>query len=149
MTDDHIAMQVPATATSSPMIRLAAAQLAAQSGFDHDQVEDVRIAVSEAIRILIGIPAEDGGATDTDRPRLVVDFLVGGRSIAAAVRLEADVEAVGVDADSASILEATTATYAIDLSGRGAPGVTMHFTRGDTSGGDRASTPGHHAGREG
>lgn len=149
MTDDHIAMEVPATATSSPLIRLAAAQLAAQSGFDHDQVEDIRIAVSEAVRILIGAPAGLGGGADTDRPRLVVDFVVGEGSIAAVVRLDAEAVAVGVDDDSTRILEATTTGYAIDLAGRGAPGITMHFTRGDTSGDVREPAPEHDAGREG
>ncbi len=149
MTEDHIVIQVPATATSSPLIRLAATQLAAQCGFDHDQVEDVRIAVSESIRILIGAPADDGGGSGSDRPRLVADFLVGPRSIAAAVRLEAETPAAGVDDDSARILEATTTSYTIDLAGRGAPGVTMHFTRGDASGDVRGSTPEHEVGREG
>jgi len=149
MTDDHIAMQVPATATSSPLIRLAAAQLAAQCGFDHDELEDVRVAVSEAIRILIGAPAGRGGDSDTDRPRLVADFLVGPRSIAAAVRLEGGAEAAGVDDDSTRILEATTSSFAIDLAGRGAPEVTMHFTRGDADGDVRGPTPEHEVGREG
>lgn len=134
MTDDRIAMQVPATASSSPLIRLAAAQVAAQSGLDYDRVEDVRIAVSEAIRILIGVPMDEEGGSDLDAGHLDADFTVGGGSLTIVVGIDGNENAPGPDDDSIRILEATTTSFGIDTTDRRSPEVTVHFDTGNASG---------------
>ncbi|HET8930349.1 MAG TPA: hypothetical protein VFN21_06805 [Acidimicrobiales bacterium] len=136
-------MQVPATASSSPLIRLAAAQVAAQCGLDYDRVEDVRMAVSESVRILIGAPGDEvDGASDA--PRLDAVLTVGDRSLTIVVGLDGngDGNAPGPDDDSIRILEATTTSFSIDAADQWSPVVTVHFDTGNASGAVRDRTPG-------
>lgn len=132
---DHIAMQVPATAASAPLIRLAAAQLTAQCGFDLDHVEDVRIAVAEAVRILVGAPGERDATADG--ARILADFDVADHEIVATIGLQGALDAVGFDATSTRILDATTASYGFVVVDTGEPAITMQFTMGNEGGVDR------------
>ena len=62
MPEDHIRLSVPADTRYARLARLTAASLAGRDGFTYDEVEDVRIAVSEACALLLGGPltADDG-----------------------------------------------------------------------------------------
>ena len=54
MHNDQVTLMVPAAASFAAIIRLAATSLASRDGFDYDRVEDLRIAVSEAVTVLLG-----------------------------------------------------------------------------------------------
>ncbi len=120
MRADHILMQVPATTQAGPTVRLAAVQLAAQCEFDHDRIIDVQIAVSEALRLLLGASDAARGA---DMGRLAARFTVGARSLTLALGFAGDTESAtpGAEAghdpvdrdESDRIFAATTTSYAI------------------------------------
>jgi hypothetical protein len=142
MTDDHITMHVPATAASTPLFRVAAAQVAAQCGGDYDRVEDVRIAVSEEIRVLFGTPGVEGRGSGQNVARLDAAFTVGADSLTVVVGLDGTGDLPGTDADTERILDATTTSYRIDATRGDSPAVTVHFDMGTSSGAVRDRTPG-------
>lgn len=117
MADDSIAMRVPATATSSPLIRLAAAQLAAQRGFDLDRVEDVRMAVNESIRMLIGPSWGGASGPVAEPPHVEAVFTTGDTGLTVALGLIGDHHPATPDDDSVRILAATTSSYRVGPGG--------------------------------
>ncbi len=103
MTVDHIRLKVPADVRYTPLVRLAATQLAAQSGFDTDRIEDVRVGISEATRILS--PGDD--------PTLSTEFEVAGRAITARLSRRLHTPVVPLDATTERILAAVTTRYVV------------------------------------
>jgi hypothetical protein len=86
MTDDavhHETIQilVPATARQTATVRIVAASLAAEAGFDADQIDDLRLGVGEAAGAMIEAAGEDGST------RLQVTFLIASRRIDATMEL--------------------------------------------------------------
>lgn len=69
MHNDQVTLVVPAAASFAATIRLAATSLASRDGFDYDRVEDLRIAVSEAVAVLLG--PKTFGAHDTGAVAIV------------------------------------------------------------------------------
>lgn len=130
MRTEHILLQIPADDRYAAVARLTGAQLASQVGFDVDRVEDVRIAVSEAVRILT---AGGGGAPVT------ADFEVTDDGFSA--RLSRVATVAEPDDASARILRATTdrhrvevcagspATVVVEFAGSPEPGLTMQRER--------------------
>ena len=53
-TDAKVTLVVPATAEYLRLMRLASADLATRAGFDYEEIEDLKIAVSELCHLLIG-----------------------------------------------------------------------------------------------
>lgn len=127
-------MRVPATASSSPLIRLAATQLAAQCGFDLDRIEDVRIAVHESVRILIGAPEHERSGPVRTAPTLETIFTVGPAALTVDIGLVGDRDSDGVDGDTVPILEATTSSFHLDTTGPAPRAVTVQFDRHRTKG---------------
>ncbi|HSL56873.1 MAG TPA: hypothetical protein VK866_03440 [Acidimicrobiales bacterium] len=60
MTDDHIRLSLPARHEYARIARIAVAALALRLGFDYREVEDLRLAVDEALILLLGAERADG-----------------------------------------------------------------------------------------
>lgn len=127
MTRDHVVMQVPLTARSGPLVRVAAAQLAAQGGASYDQVEDVRIAIGETVRILSGIVLGQDSEAEGRAPMLDADFDMGVDGLAVTVGVEPTQAVSPPGEDATRILEATTAAYEIDMDGTTPHRVALRF----------------------
>lgn len=118
MTTDHIQLRIPGDGRYTTVLRLAATQLAAQTGFDTDGVEDVRVAVSEAARIL--------GRDDPTVP-LTTAFSVHERGFMVSVSRAG--EPPDVDERSRRILRAMTRRHRIGRSAEATASVSMDFTQ--------------------
>ena len=76
---ENITLNLPLTARHASTVRVVAASLAADSGFNIDEIDDLRLGINEAVSIM----------TDVDAPaqaRLLVEFSVRHSTIAVAVR---------------------------------------------------------------
>jgi serine/threonine-protein kinase RsbW len=71
--DGPIELTIPADSRLLRLVRLVASGLASTAGFDVEQLEDLRIAVDEAVAALL-----EGG----DGSRLVLSFAVDDRAVA-------------------------------------------------------------------
>jgi hypothetical protein len=74
-----ITLDLPLTARHASTVRVVAASLAADCGFNIDEIDDLRLGINEAVSIM----------TDIDAPphaRLLVEFEVRHATIAVAVR---------------------------------------------------------------
>jgi hypothetical protein len=84
-----ITLDLPLTARHASTVRVVAASLAADCGFNIDEIDDLRLGINEAVSIM----------TDIDAPpeaRLLVQFEVHHATIAVAVRRT---EVDGLDGD--------------------------------------------------
>jgi serine/threonine-protein kinase RsbW len=82
-----ITLDLPLTARHASTVRVVAASLAADCGFNIDEIDDLRLGINEAVSIM----------TDIDAPpqaRLLVEFEVKHATIAVAVRRS---EVAGLD----------------------------------------------------
>ncbi len=136
MTNDTIDLSVPSGSGYPALIRSAAATLAAQHEFSYDEVEDVRIAIGEAVRLLTGSPPEGPEApaiSPGDRVpsdgRLDACFSMRGDVLRVEVHLSDKAAFSPVDPESGNILGATTDDFAIDVATPGNSTVTMTFQR--------------------
>lgn len=59
----ELLLRLPAGAELVSVARLTVAGLASRLGFDFDEVEDLRVAVAEAVTLLLPPPAEEATAT--------------------------------------------------------------------------------------
>jgi serine/threonine-protein kinase RsbW len=104
-----VVLQVPAVAASLRVVRMVAATLVADGGFDVDEVDDVRMAVDELCAAVI-----------ESRPSspLAITLRLEGRLLA--VRVEADQPdpdaLVPVDELRAAVLGATAGEHSFSLS---------------------------------
>ena len=55
--DQHVTLVVPATPEYLRLARLASADTASRAGFDYEEIDDLRIAVTELCHLLIGADA--------------------------------------------------------------------------------------------
>jgi hypothetical protein len=76
-----IQVRVPATARQTATVRIVAASLAAEAGFDADQIDDLRLGVGEAAGAVIEAAGEDSSM------RLQVTFEISPRRIDATMEL--------------------------------------------------------------
>jgi serine/threonine-protein kinase RsbW len=56
--DEHVTLTVPATPDYLRLARLASADAASRAGFDYEEIDDLRIAVTELCHLLIGADAK-------------------------------------------------------------------------------------------
>jgi hypothetical protein len=70
--DGPIELAIPADTRLLRLVRLVASGLASTAGFDVDELDDLRIAVDEAVAALL-----EGG----DGSRLTLQFVVGGDAV--------------------------------------------------------------------
>lgn len=117
MTVDHICLRVPGDDRYTPLVRLAATQLAAQVGFDTDRIEDVRMAISEAARIL----------TDDGAPALSTEFAVATDGFDVRMVRSVRGAAARVDRTTERILRAATTRYGLDLADGSPASVSVAF----------------------
>jgi hypothetical protein len=88
-TGEVITLSLPLSARHASTVRVVAASLAADCGFNIDEIDDLRLGINEAVSIM----------TDIDAPpqaRLFVEFEVKHSTIAVAVRRS---EVDGLDGD--------------------------------------------------
>ena len=86
---DVIIVDLPLSARQAATVRVVAASLAADCGFNIDEIDDLRLGINEAVSIM----------TDVEAPsvaRLIVEFTVEPKSIAVTVRRS---QVVGLDGD--------------------------------------------------
>jgi hypothetical protein len=86
---ESITLDLPLTARHASTVRVVAASLAADCGFNIDEIDDLRLGINEAVSIM----------TDIDAPpqaRLLVEFEVKHSTIAVVVRRS---EVDGLDGD--------------------------------------------------
>ncbi len=79
-SDDHhdrgaVRLSVPASPRHAATARVLAASIAADAGFDVDAIDDLRLAVNEAVAVLTDVEAS------ADSDRLEIEFLVQNGSI--------------------------------------------------------------------
>lgn len=116
-SDGQIILRVPAGSAFAELIRVAAAQLMAQSDHSYDVIEDARIAVNEAVRMV-----------DGPQGSLEARFTNIGRSLTLRVRLEDAEPTARHSAESIGILEATTEAFSVEPPGEPvARAVTLNF----------------------
>ncbi len=147
MPTDLVALTVPAMPPFASIIRLTAASLAARDDFDYDRVEDVRVAVGEAVAVLLGPPATGADrAPDTGSVAAIesagpLDGVEGSSGTLDATFHVAEDELIldlvlrdgptppPVEALSRQILQATTDHFSIDRERRGAATVSVRLGR--------------------
>lgn len=138
MHNDQVTLVVPASAAFAATIRLAATSLAGRDGFDYDRVEDLRIAVSEAVTVLLGpkiVDNRDTGAVAIvnassharQQARLQATFDSTVDDITLRLVLLDSAKPNEPEALSLRILGATTDNYSIDLDA--AHGAEVRFAK--------------------
>lgn len=146
MSEDHVRLSVPAEPEFARLARLTAASIAGRAGFTYEEVEDVRIGISEACTVLLGRPLEAGD----DLLPLLDDPIEPGEDAPSADQLPASEEIDRLDVDltvlddelsivlrrpgssgatptalSAQILAAVVDHYEVSLDGRGDPTIRL------------------------
>lgn len=145
MLNDQVKLIVPAAPTFAATIRLAAASLASRDGFSYDMVEDLRIAVSESVTVLLGRSVEEphdtgavaivNAATGGERsPRLQATFSTFEATIELELLLLDGTTPRPPASLSLQILRATTDDFAIHLDGVDQPTVWFSKCRDDPTG---------------
>jgi serine/threonine-protein kinase RsbW len=93
---DLVTLSVPAETRHAATARVVAASLAADLGFDVDEIDDLRLGVNEAVAVVLDVTAgSDGGAHDGDTDTLDITFTIDGTRIGIEVsrsRSSAEVE---------------------------------------------------------
>ncbi len=103
---DRLQLIVPARARYGAVVRLLAASLAADQGFSVDEIDDVRLAVSEAFSLLVEQCAGQGS--------IVTAVVAQEGSIDAELFAEPPVDGLAVDALAATILASVTDSWSTD-----------------------------------
>ncbi|MET0908924.1 MAG: hypothetical protein ABWZ99_05590 [Ilumatobacteraceae bacterium] len=75
----HVDVSVPLRAEYGSILRLIAASLGADAGFSVDDIDDLRLALSEVFSSLVDAAAGDGADDD---PRVAVTFDTAGPGLA-------------------------------------------------------------------
>jgi hypothetical protein len=108
---DTIQLEVPLRPAFASSVRLVASSLAADAGFSVDEIEDLRLGVSEVFSVL----AEHAGGSEGD-PRLRALFSVDGDVLAIRLdsvpRLEAELDELAT-----SILRSVVDSFEQDATG--------------------------------
>ena len=76
---EMITLDLPLSARHASTVRVVAASLAADCGFNIDEIDDLRLGINEAVSIMTDIEAPD-------QARLSVEFTVEQATIAVTVR---------------------------------------------------------------
>jgi serine/threonine-protein kinase RsbW len=103
---DRVEVSVPLRTDFIATLRTVAASLGADSGFSIDEIDDLRLAISEIVSSLID------STTSTD-DRIVASFEVGSAGVAVAITTERGEIAVELDDLAASILESVVDEYVV------------------------------------
>jgi hypothetical protein len=78
-TGELITLSLPLSARHASTVRVVAASLAADCGFNIDEIDDLRLGINEAVSIMTDVDA-------LPQARLLVEFAVRHSTIAVAVR---------------------------------------------------------------
>ncbi len=103
---DRLQLIVPARARYGAVVRLLASSLAADQGFSVDEIDDVRLAVSEAFSVLVDHCAGQGS--------IVAAVLAQEGSIDAELFTEPPAAGLAVDALAATILASVTDSWSTE-----------------------------------
>lgn len=109
--DDAIDIDVPLRARHAATLRLLVASLGADAGFSIDEIDDLKLAVSEVFTILTESAEADG--TGRARIRLLVDHA----AFVIEIRDERASAAMELDPLSATILSSVTDEHRVDTHG--------------------------------
>jgi len=100
-----IEIEVPLRTERAGTVRVVAASLAADAGFTIDEIDDLRLAISEVFSMLV--EASPGG-----RARVVFD--VSGDQVAATIGHVNSAAAIDIDELGATILTAVVDDYSVE-----------------------------------
>lgn len=102
---DVVRLSVPASPRHAATARMVAASLAADAGFDVDEIDDLRLAVNEAIAVMTDDLDDAGDSDDTgggDRheapARVEIEFRASGSTIEVDLRRTGAASDIGPDA---------------------------------------------------
>lgn len=102
---DDIEIEVPLRTERAATVRVVAASLAADSGFSIDEIDDLRLAISEVFSMLVDSSA--GG-------RARISFVVDGTGIQATIENVGSDEPIEVDELGLGILGAVVDEFSIE-----------------------------------
>lgn len=123
LTADTIELSLPGHPRHLSAARAVAASLGADLGFDVDEIDDLRLAVDEALSVLL-----DRTGADDDR-RLVVRFGTGADGVIVSMRCDPPLPALDADdLDELAVRILTAVTDSFETSGGGLT-VTKRTTR--------------------
>lgn len=103
---DLVEVSVPLRTDFIATLRTVAASLGADVGFSIDEIDDLRLAISEIVSSLID-------STTSTEDRIVASFEVGAAGVAVAITTEGGEIDVQLDDLAASILESVVDEYAV------------------------------------
>jgi serine/threonine-protein kinase RsbW len=103
---DLVEVSVPLRTDFIATLRTVAASLGADAGFSIDEIDDLRLAISEIVSSLID-------STTSAEDRIVASFEVGAAGVAVAIATERGEIDVELDDLAASILESVVDEYAV------------------------------------
>jgi serine/threonine-protein kinase RsbW len=103
-----VEVTVPLRADFGATVRTIAASLGADAGFSVDELDDVRLALSEVFSALL-----DHGAGDA-RAHVVFTMAIGSMSIAISSDQHDDIEGIEFDELAMSILRSVTDEFGVD-----------------------------------
>ncbi|WP_040495856.1 ATP-binding protein [Ilumatobacter nonamiensis] len=109
--DDAIDIDVPLRASHAATVRLLIASLGADAGFSIDEIDDLKLAVSEVFTLL----TENAPADGNHRARL--RLLIEGPSFVIELRDDRSPAPIELDPLSATILASVTDEHQVDVHG--------------------------------
>lgn len=95
---DVVTLSVPASPRHAATARMVAASLAADAGFDVDEIDDLRLAVNEAIAVMTDDLDDTGDDHDATAVRVEIEFRASGSAIEVDLRRTGTAAEIGPDA---------------------------------------------------
>lgn len=123
-TDDTVELTIPLGHRHVSTARLVAASVGADAGLDVDQIDDLKLAVDEAVAVVVDAAGDHG--------RVVVRFAPQGSAVSVTVSLDADdqpaLSRAAIDPLALRILDAVADGFDV---ADGALVITKRATAGD------------------
>jgi serine/threonine-protein kinase RsbW len=107
---DHIELLVPIRAKFASTLRTLAASVGADLGFSIDEIDDVRLAISEVFSVLVE-------SADESTPRARIEMSASGASLAVTLGYDGAGSNIELDELAEHILRSVTDSYEVTPNG--------------------------------